>query len=103
MIHNVDLDEGLSLWRMSTYSKSFDKAWFPEASISVKQDHTDEYLRWWIKFNGDFLERNIDRLAPKRSAEPACINAAPVHVFEASGGTSLIPVSCIFLSLFFLC
>ena len=90
VIRNVNLNEGVSFWRMSTFSKSFDEARFPGTSISVRKNHTSGYMRWWLMFGGDYLEMKIDCLAPKKKIELAQIDVALADVSEVARGISFI-------------
>ncbi|OIT01392.1 hypothetical protein A4A49_34462, partial [Nicotiana attenuata] len=61
-ISSASLDEGLRFWRICTLYRSMSHAVFPPTGDLVEKPFSTNYLSWWEKAHGKFLENNLQAL-----------------------------------------
>jgi len=61
-IRNTSLDEGIRFWRICTLYRSMSRAVFPPAGDPMEKPFSTNYMSWWEKAHGKFLENNLQAL-----------------------------------------
>ncbi|XP_070005580.1 uncharacterized protein [Nicotiana sylvestris] len=61
-ICTTSLDEGIRFWRICTLYRSMSRAVFPPAVDPMEKPFSTNYMSWWEKAHGKFLENNLQAL-----------------------------------------
>ncbi|XP_019239821.1 PREDICTED: uncharacterized protein LOC109219803 [Nicotiana attenuata] len=61
-IRSASLDEGLRFWRICILYRSMSRAVFPPTGDPVEKPFSTNYMSWWEKTHGKFLENNLQAL-----------------------------------------
>jgi len=62
VIRDTSLDEGIRLWRICTLYQSMSRAVFPPMGDPMEKPFSTNYMSWWEKAHGKFLENNLQAL-----------------------------------------
>ncbi|OIS98482.1 hypothetical protein A4A49_14670 [Nicotiana attenuata] len=87
-IRSASQDEGLRFWRICTLYRSVSRAAFPPTGDPVEKPFSTNYLSWWEKAHGKFLENNLQALVDN----VGLISTTPLGGEDQGVGKTLLKV-----------